>query len=252
MEDREEFEESSDAVPATSRAVPWQWPSRDGTESSTADYWNAVFSRKRTAPQLATIRIDRLGEVIQLIEECGARSVIDLGAGYCDLGLRLRERSPDIHVEALDFSTEARRRSGFWPYTIADMARTPFEDKEFEVATCCQALAHAYDPGAVIKEAIRISDRFIITVGDGETCASTFTPESLCHALIEHAEIERLILHDHIIIAIAIPKTPLPIRGVFAIESEVGWFYRILRRCKDLLRLASPARKTPGDSPQDQ
>lgn len=90
-------------------------------------------------------------------------SVLDLGCGDGLLLSLLKERG--IIGKGLDISDEAvakTRNRGFEASVFDFSDRLPFADKTFDVVVSLDVLEHLYNPENLLKEANRVSKRFVI------------------------------------------------------------------------------------------
>lgn len=85
-------------------------------------------------------------------------SVLDIGAGMCDIDLTLQKSGIDVtplDIKNLSFIPQIRP-------IIYDGQTVPFADKSFDVALVCTVLHHTPDPDTILKEAKRVAKKIII------------------------------------------------------------------------------------------
>jgi ubiquinone/menaquinone biosynthesis C-methylase UbiE len=112
--------------------------------------FRARWSARRIAPWLA--REDR---------------VLDIGAGDCNLDLEL-ERAVGCAIVPVDVEDGNRTRL---PLELYDGRTLPFPDGSFDVGLLLFVLHHADDPGALLREAMRVCRRRLIVFEDENTTA---------------------------------------------------------------------------------
>lgn len=84
---------------------------------------------------------------------------VDIGCGNGILGLSIQQARPEIKMVGVDVH--------LWPKTVIpvtkyDGTRLPFEDKSVDFAILSDVLHHCESPRAVLKEAARISRKFVV------------------------------------------------------------------------------------------
>lgn len=106
-----------------------------------------------------------IASVYEMIEKVKAKSVLDIGCGRENLeiceerGLEktIKERSSDIKYACVDIGKSAD--------VILDLnkiEKLPFEDNSFDVIVLSHILEHLYEPKKILKEAVRVSKKWII------------------------------------------------------------------------------------------
>lgn len=106
-------------------------------------------------------------QVAELARQYG-RSALDVGTGACAcLAVELAHNG--LNVTAVDHASSAVRRaeeriSGVLRLEIrhAEASHLPFTDDSYCVVTAFDALCHANEPGAVVKEMFRVSSQAVI------------------------------------------------------------------------------------------
>ena len=105
-------------------------------------------------------RVRVLRDAICSVLPRGARlQGVDIGCGNGILGLSITELRPEITMSGVDVHV--------WPQTAIpvtkyDGSRLPFEDKCVDFAILSDVLHHCESPRAVLKEAVRISRKFVV------------------------------------------------------------------------------------------
>lgn len=125
-------------------------PGRDGSWGAAARDW-ADYQEQTMQPLFEAV-LDRL--------EIGPGKVLlDVGCGTglcCALAI---ERGAE--AEGMDASptqlAEAEKRVPKAEFTLGEMEELPYEDGEFDLITCCNALQYSMDPLGTLKEMKRVS-----------------------------------------------------------------------------------------------
>lgn len=86
-------------------------------------------------------------------------SVLDIGCGDGTIASLLLQQDPSLRVRGLEVS--ARPKCSI-DYKLFDGVHIPHEDASFDVCMFVDVLHHATDPVAVLREAVRVSRRFIL------------------------------------------------------------------------------------------
>lgn len=126
--------------------------------------WAALFLWKDAPFLLAALMRQRAREKWDLVRSVPGiswkgRAVLDLGAGEGYVGEMMRDEGGAC-VTLADV-VDLNRSS--LPLTRYDGERLPFADRSFDIVTLVYVLHHCEAPGAVIKEALRVSrDRVIV------------------------------------------------------------------------------------------
>ena len=90
-----------------------------------------------------------------------ASQVLDIGGGWGFYSEPLKRRGH--HLTVLDVVKPGLQKS---PVVVYDGGRFPFADKSFEVSLLVTMLHHVPDPSAVIREAGRVTRKFLVVVED--------------------------------------------------------------------------------------
>jgi ubiquinone/menaquinone biosynthesis C-methylase UbiE len=137
-----------------------------GPEIATPEYWDRIYSGAVKA-EPGGHESDRFQEVLRFLTLFGGDKLVDIGAGYAQLCRRIKKSFQWTQITAVDFSDEARARSGYTPYVVASAYDTPFLGKEFDVAFACQILEYLEDNDRFLIEAKRIARALVVTVPKG-------------------------------------------------------------------------------------
>lgn len=86
-------------------------------------------------------------------------SVLDVGCGDGLIDSIVQELRPDIKIRGIDILP---RDSTHIPVEIFDGATIPLEDSSFDVVSFVDVLHHVQDPLVLLKEAKRVSSRYIL------------------------------------------------------------------------------------------
>lgn len=86
-------------------------------------------------------------------------SILDVGCGDGLLDALIQKERPDITVEGLDVLV---REDAHIPVTHFDGFKLPFPDNSFDVVLFVDVLHHTDDPNILLKEAARVSRRYVI------------------------------------------------------------------------------------------
>lgn len=81
-------------------------------------------------------------------------SVLDVGCGDGQVAVQLMARKPGLTISGVDILVRPQTHI---PVTQYDGDRLPFDDDSFDYVTIVDVLHHTDDPGAVLKEAVRVS-----------------------------------------------------------------------------------------------
>ncbi len=95
----------------------------------------------------------------RIVQQWGARRVLDLASGSGDLALAIQKHVPQAEVTAADFSSEmlARARAkGLTRTVVADALALPFEDASFDCVTVAFGLRNMADWAAALREMSRV------------------------------------------------------------------------------------------------
>lgn len=159
---------------------------------SSKEYWNAVYSGAVNAEPGGHESM-RFGAVMEYLE---GHLILDVGAGYAVLCKAIQQKFPSKLCFALDFSEEAKRRSGFDNYSVCSCYKIPFSEKNFDMVIACQVMEYLDDNDLFLREAQRVGKIIIVTVPEGvhKTCSQlrVYTEESLKMLMEKYCETEIL------------------------------------------------------------
>jgi SAM-dependent methyltransferase len=112
--------------------------------------WRAARKAERVRPAL----IPLIGDLSR------APRVLDLGAGEGYVGEQLKRTiGAEVHLaDVVDLNRTAL------PHVVYDGRHLPFDDDAFHVTVLYFVLHHCEDPRAVLKEALRVSQRGVVVV----------------------------------------------------------------------------------------
>ena len=103
-------------------------------------------------------RVLRLSEQLSQLIPAGC-SVLDVGCGDGKLASSLLQKRPDLRVQGVDVL--ARERTWI-PITRFDGTKLPYDSDSFDAVMFVDVLHHAQDPLVLLREALRVSRRWII------------------------------------------------------------------------------------------
>jgi ubiquinone/menaquinone biosynthesis C-methylase UbiE len=147
--------------------------------------------------------------VVRLARQYGG-PILDVGTGACAcMAIALARRG--LQVTAIDHASGAvriaqeRAAGGLIDYLAvrhADAALMPFMDKSYKVVVAFDALCHAADPAAVLREMFRVSDGAVIvtelnTAGRQVTQHRDHFDKQLPDLLANHCHECQLLHHRH-------------------------------------------------------
>jgi len=134
---------------------------RGQVDTSAAEVYDSLF-----VPALFGRFAERLAE---FANPGSSESIIDIACGTGALTRALRRRT-DGRVVGVDINPAmiavAERHGGDIEYDQADAVALPFNDGEFEVATCQYGLMFYPDPSAAVAEMARVAARGLVAVWD--------------------------------------------------------------------------------------
>jgi ubiquinone/menaquinone biosynthesis C-methylase UbiE len=99
--------------------------------------------------------------IAALLNQNGARTVLDVGCGTGHVACVLSELAPKIAYTGVDVSSSAIgktkeiKRPG--TYLVADTAKLPFDDADFDAVISLYALEHFTDPKRSLQEVVRVT-----------------------------------------------------------------------------------------------
>lgn len=103
-------------------------------------------------------RVQRLSELLsQMIPP--ESSVLDVGCGDAKLAWSLLQRRPDLRIEGVDVLI---RKQTWIPVKLFDGETLPYANSSFDVVMLIDVLHHTLDPLALLREALRVSCRWLI------------------------------------------------------------------------------------------
>lgn len=85
--------------------------------------------------------------------------VLDIGCGAGTVAALLLQRDPSLSIQGLEVSA---RPTCAIEYKLFDGSKIPHPDGSFDVCMFVDVLHHAADPVAVLREAVRVTRRFIL------------------------------------------------------------------------------------------
>jgi len=103
----------------------------------------------------------KLTEYVSRLLPPGPCSILDIGAGDGSLGLVFQTFRPATRVVGIEVALRAATRAGV-PMVRFDGRSIPFADESFDVSLVSNVLHHASDPGALLREARRVTRKRII------------------------------------------------------------------------------------------
>jgi SAM-dependent methyltransferase len=103
-------------------------------------------------------RVLRLCDLLSQLIPAGC-SVLDVGCGDGKLASSLLQKRPDLRVQGVDVL--ARERTWI-PITRFDGTQLPYGSDSFDAVMFVDVLHHARDPLVLLREALRVSRRWII------------------------------------------------------------------------------------------
>ena len=86
-------------------------------------------------------------------------SVLDVGCGDGNIGRLIREKQPGVTVHGLEVMA---RPACAIEYSLFDGTRFPYEDNSFDVCLFVDVLHHSDDPALLLREAARVSRRYVL------------------------------------------------------------------------------------------
>lgn len=105
----------------------------------------------------------RHSAILELVKE---KNILDIGCGDGLLLISLREKGvKGIGVDVSDVAIKKCREKGL-EVVLADVndSHMPFPDKSFDLVILSDVLEHLYEPGSILREAKRLSEKILISV----------------------------------------------------------------------------------------
>jgi len=103
-------------------------------------------------------RIRRLSEHLSEMIPAGCH-LLDVGCGDGQLARLLQRKRPDLRIEGV----EVQLRKQTWiPVTQFDGICLPYGESRFDGVMLIDVLHHTPDPGQLLREAVRVSRRWVI------------------------------------------------------------------------------------------
>jgi SAM-dependent methyltransferase len=102
----------------------------------------------------------RVGRLADLL--CAAlpgAAVLDVGCGDGLLDALIQQRRPDVRIEGIDV---LMRPHTHIPVRFFDGCNIPFDDNSFGAVMFVDVLHHTQDPVALLQEAYRVSERWVL------------------------------------------------------------------------------------------
>ncbi len=93
------------------------------------------------------------------IESRPGKSFLDVGCGNGSYVLKLAET---VDAQGVDITEYENWSAAPDRFQIADAAKLPFDDDQFDNVACFEVIEHVADPVAVLKELARVSRRHVI------------------------------------------------------------------------------------------
>ena len=103
-------------------------------------------------------RIRRLSELLSQLIPSGCR-LLDVGCGDGRLARSLLEKRPDLQIEGVDVLL---RNQTWLPVKPFDGANLPYPASSFDGVMMIDVLHHTGDPLPLLKEAVRVSRRWLV------------------------------------------------------------------------------------------
>jgi SAM-dependent methyltransferase len=106
-------------------------------------------------------------KIIQLIEQTGARHVLDAGCGEGFVIKQLHQQNPNLTFVGGDFSVEALLwgrdfvKHDAWLVNF-DIQHMPFPNNSFPLVMCLEVLEHLPDSSVGLRELARVSSAYVL------------------------------------------------------------------------------------------
>lgn len=103
----------------------------------------------------------------QFFNMMNADSVLEIGCGEGFVLDYLAKRNPTLHLRGIDRDFEAVRMASkisasVIEFVCADGAHLPCDDDSFDAVILSEVLEHVPNPDAILKEAIRVTRRYLL------------------------------------------------------------------------------------------
>jgi len=85
--------------------------------------------------------------------------ILDVGCGDGLLSAALQSKRPDLTIRGIDVLA---REHTHIPVEMFDGTRIPFDDRSFDAVLFSDVLHHTDDPAALLREAWRVADRYLL------------------------------------------------------------------------------------------
>jgi len=103
-------------------------------------------------------RVQRLSELLSAIIPHSS-TLLDVGSGDGRLAWSLLQRRPDLTIEGVDVLL---REQTWLPVKLFDGTNLSYADSTFDAVMLVDVLHHTADPRALLREALRVSRRWLI------------------------------------------------------------------------------------------
>ena len=165
---------------------------------TTPEYWAKIYEGKNNDAKVDasnTVRpanpFDRFAWVAQHAE---GPNVLDIASGHAHSCKRIKAAYPDWYVVASDQTPAARNVANFSPYMIFSGYDIPFPDKKFTTIIISQALEYFEDQNKFMREAMRVSEKFLCTIPIGQmekwSQLHVYNEKDFCEWIKQYGEIE--------------------------------------------------------------
>ena len=96
-------------------------------------------------------------------------TIVELGAGDGEVTDIIKKKNPTWYkeitpTEVVEQGVNKLKSKGYSKAVIADACKTPFNDKEFDVAIAYDVMHHVADPKEMAKEMVRIAKKRIFLI----------------------------------------------------------------------------------------
>jgi 2-polyprenyl-3-methyl-5-hydroxy-6-metoxy-1,4-benzoquinol methylase len=98
-------------------------------------------------------RAERIAKAFAKLAPLGAKSLLDIGCGDGVLATRVGALTGTTTLAGVDIKAQPNCHISVQTYNGLQL---PFESSTFDIVTISDVLHHAEDPGAVLKEALRV------------------------------------------------------------------------------------------------